>query len=142
WAEKERRSGSMRAVQSYSRMLTHFFGALHKTPDVVTSPEVLAYAHGFGLAGRKPSAVTVGARIACVSSFYRFLIRMGALATNPADALERPKTAPAPARGYAGDDVRKLLAVIPDTVPGRRDRAIILTLVLTGRRRAEVINLK
>src|SRR5579862_3351599 len=81
-AEKERRSGSMRTVQSYSRMLGHFFGSLRKTPDQVTSPEVLAWAHGVGLSGRKPSAVTVGARIACVSSFYRFGIRMGALTTN------------------------------------------------------------
>jgi integrase len=32
--------------------------------------------------------------------------------------------------------------VVPDTVAGRRDRAILLTLVLTGRRRAEVIGLR
>src|SRR5712692_9993667 len=89
-AEKERRSGSLRTVQSYSRMLTHCFGALRKTPELITSPEVLAWAHGVGLSGRKPAAVTVGARIACLSSFYRFLIRMGALTGNPCDALERP----------------------------------------------------
>jgi integrase len=38
--------------------------------------------------------------------------------------------------------VRRLLAVVPDTVRGRRDRAILLTLVLTGRRRAEVLGLR
>jgi integrase len=38
--------------------------------------------------------------------------------------------------------VRRLLAVLPDTVRGRRDRANLLTLLLTGRRRSEVINLK
>jgi site-specific recombinase XerD len=141
-AEKERRSGSMRTVQSYSRMLTHFFGSLSKSPDRIVSPEVLAWAHGVGLSGRKPSAVTVGARIACLSSFYRFLIRMGAIPSNPCDALERPRTGQSQARGYGGDDVKKLLAVIPNTIPGRRDRAMILTLVLTGRRRAEVVNLK
>jgi site-specific recombinase XerD len=105
-AEKERRSGSMRTVQSYSRMLTHFFGSLSKTPDRIASPEALAWAHGVGLSGRKPSAVTVGARIACLSSFYRFLIRMGAIASNPCDALERPRTGQSQARGYGGDDVR------------------------------------
>jgi hypothetical protein len=41
-AEKERRSGSLRTVQSYSRMLRHFVSALGKTPDRVTSPEVLS----------------------------------------------------------------------------------------------------
>ena len=32
--------------------------------------------------------------------------------------------------------------MIPDTPVGLRDRAIILTLILTGRRRTEVLNLK
>jgi integrase len=37
--------------------------------------------------------------------------------------------------------VRRLLAVVPDTVRGRRDRALLLTFILTGRRRSEVLNL-
>src|SRR5687768_6633451 len=76
-AEKERRSGSLRTVQSYSRMLADFFDRARKPPDRVTSPEVLAWAHGVGLSGKRPSSVTIGARIACLSSFYRFLLRMG-----------------------------------------------------------------
>src|SRR3990170_223457 len=141
-AEKQRRSGSMRTVQSYSRMLQDFFGRLGRPPDQVTSQDVFTYAHGVGLSGREPSAVTVGARAACVSSFYRFLIRMGAAASNPCDALERPKVNPAPPRGLSAEQLRKLLAVIPETPAGLRDRAIFLTLVLTGRRRSEVLNLK
>ena len=39
-AEKERRSGSQRTVQSYSRMLRDFFGRAGKTPDEVTSQDV------------------------------------------------------------------------------------------------------
>jgi len=42
----------------------------------------------------------------------------------------------------SADDVRRLLAVVPDTVRGRRDRAILLTFILTGRRRTEVMSLK
>ncbi len=141
-AEKHRRSDSLRTVQSYSRMLQDFFGRAHRSPDQIVSADVLSYAHGRGLSGREPGSVTIGARIACVSSFYRFLIRMGTLSSNPCDALERPKIQTSPARGCTADDVRRVLAVVPDTVPGRRDRAIILTLVLTGRRRSEVINLK
>ena len=140
-AEKERRSGSLRTVQGYSRMLNDFFGRFGKTPDAVKSTDVMGWAYGKGLSGREPSAVTIGARTACLSSFYKFLIRMAILQANPCDALERPKVQPSPARGYTALDVQKILAVIPDTVAGRRDRAIILTLVLTGRRRSEVINL-
>ena len=138
--EKGNRSGSRRTVESYSRMLWRFFATT--TPDRVRPADVLAYAHGVGLSGRTPSAATIGARIACLSSYYRFLIRMGLVTANPCDAVERPRSVVAPARGYTAEEVRRLLAVIPDTVPGRRDRAILLTLLLTGRRRAEVMELR
>jgi site-specific recombinase XerD len=141
-AEKERRSGSRRTVEGYSRMLQHFFGALGKPPDQVTSQEVFVYAHGVGPSGKDPSAVTIGARMACISSFYRFLIRMGIVSANPCDQLERPKVSPSPPRGLSAEEIKRLLAVIPEKPAGLRDRAIVLTLTLTGRRRSEVMNMK
>jgi site-specific recombinase XerD len=141
-AEKERRSGSRRTVESYARMLHHAFAAMGTTPDQVTRQDVFSWAHGVGLSGRQPSRVTVGARIACLSSFYRFLIRMEVVSGNPCDALERPKTEPSQPRGLSASDIQRLLAVISNSRVGLRDRAIILTLTLTGRRRAEVMGLK
>ncbi len=141
--EKGNRSGSRRTVESYSRMLWPFFAERSLTPDRVKAGDVLGWVHGIGRSGRTPSSTTVGARIACLSSFYRFLIRMGLVVSNPCDAVERPRAVQSVARGYSADEVRRLLAVVPaDTVAGRRDRAILLTLVLTGRRRAEVIGLR
>jgi integrase/recombinase XerC len=139
--EKGNRSGSKRTVESYSRMLWPFFADLGKTPERVKPADVLAWVHGIGKSGRTPSATTVGARIACLSSYYRFLIRMGLVVSNPTDAVERPRTIQSTARGYSADEVRRLLAVVPDTIAGRRDRAMLLTFILTGRRRAEVIGL-
>jgi hypothetical protein len=52
--------------------------------------------------------------------------------SNPCDALERPRIVTAPARGYSAAEVRRLLAVVPDTLRGRRDRAFLLALLLTG----------
>jgi site-specific recombinase XerD len=141
--EKGNRSGSRRTVESYSRMLWPFFAERSLTPERVKPGDVLGWVHGIGRSGRTPSSTTVGARIACLSSFYRFLIRMGLVVSNPCDAVERPRAVQSVARGYSADEVRRLLAVVPaDTVAGRRDRAILLTLVLTGRRRAEVIGLR
>ena len=137
--EKRSRSGSTRTVESYARMLWPFFRVT--TPDQVRSADVLAYAHGIGASGRVPSSATIGARIACLSSFYRFTIRMGLLTANPCDALERPKGVQSVARGLGADEVRRLLAVVPDTVAGRRDRALLLLFILSGRRRSEVIGL-
>ncbi|MEO8538118.1 MAG: tyrosine-type recombinase/integrase [bacterium] len=141
-AEKYRRTGSMRTVESYSRILNAFYGGVHKTPDQVVTAEAMAFCFGRGVSGKEPAALTVGSRIAAISSFFRFLIRMDLMTSNPCERLERPKHTPAPARGLSGEDVRRLLAVIPDDIGGRRDRAIILTLVLSGRRRSEVLNLK
>ena len=137
-----RREGQSLGLPAHRRVLQPDALALLRRarPRTGSRPaDVLAYAHGIGLSGRPPSAVTIGARIACLSSYYRFLIRMGLVASNPCDLVERPRQSPSPARGYSADEVRRLLAVVPDTVPGRRDRAILLTFILTGRRRTEVM---
>ena len=140
-SEKQRRSGSQRTLDSYYRMLQHFFRRLGKTPDQVTSQDVFAFAHGKGISGREPSGITIGARLSCLSSFFKFLIRMDVLKANPCDPVERPKPRPSAPSGLSAAQVQQLLQVIPDTLKGRRDLAIVLTLVLTGRRRSEVINL-
>ena len=75
-------------------MLQRFFGRLGKTLDDVTWQDIFLYAYGTGFSGRKPSAVTVNARIACSSSFYRLLIRMEIVTSNPWDRLERPRMHP------------------------------------------------
>ena len=67
---------------------------------------------------------------------------MSLATSNPCDLVERPRQSPSPARGYSAEEIRRLLAVVPDTVQGRRDRAILLVFILTGRRRAEVMDLK
>ena len=140
-AEKQRRSGSIRTVQTYSRLLNDFFGRTGKTPEQVTSQDAFAWAYGVGLSGKEPSSITIGARLACLSSFYRFLIRMSFVTSNPCDVLERPRVKQSSPRGLSAEQIQKLLAVVPASPVGLRDRAIILTLVLTGRRRAEVLGM-
>lgn len=113
--EKERRSGSRRTVEGYSRMLQDLSGRLGKTPDEVTAQEVFVWAHGKGVSGEDPSPITIGARMACVSSFFRFLQRMEIVDRNPCDRLERPRTSPSPPRGLSALEVQKLLAAAPVT---------------------------
>ncbi len=91
----EKGAGSRRTVESYGRMLRPFFADLGKTPKRVTADDVHGFAHGIGRSGRPPAAVTVGARIACVSSYFRFVLREGLVTANPCDLVERPS----PARG-------------------------------------------
>jgi site-specific recombinase XerC len=72
-------------------MLQDFFGRSNKTPDQVTSQDVFAWSYGVGLSGGQPGSITIGDRLACLSSFYRLVIRMKVLAANPCDAIERPR---------------------------------------------------
>jgi len=102
-AKKERRSGSRRTVEGHSRTLQHFFGTMGKPPDKVTSQEVFTWAYGRGLSGKEPSAIAIGLRLGCLSSFYRFLIRMEILSANPCDQIERPKASPSPPRGISAE---------------------------------------
>jgi hypothetical protein len=60
----------------------------------VTSAHVLSWACSIGASSREPSSATVGAQIACLSSYYRFLVRMSITTGNPCDAVERPPTGP------------------------------------------------
>ncbi len=141
-AEKERRSGSKRTPQEYSRILLRFFGQLGKTPPEVSAAEVFAFVHGRGPSGREPKATTIGTRLAAISSFYGFLIRMDLALVNPCMKVQRPHCEPPPARGLTHPEVKRLLKAIPATPAGTRDRAIVLTLLLTGRRRSEVLSLR
>ena len=56
-AEKERRSGSRRTVESCGRMLQQFFGPVGKTPDQVTSPDGLGVNRRQDIGHRSPLSV-------------------------------------------------------------------------------------
>ena len=115
-AEKQRRSGSNRTPDSYYRTLRHFFGSLQKSPDQVSPQDVFSFAHGVGLSGREPSPVTVGARLSCISSFFKFLIQHSIyVKANPCDPVERPKPRPGAPSGLSASQMQQLLQVIPDT---------------------------
>ena len=64
-------------------MLQDFFGRVAKAPDKVTAQEVFMWAHGRGVSGKDPSPVTIGARMACLSPFSRFLQRLEIAVSNP-----------------------------------------------------------
>ncbi|MHB8868389.1 MAG: tyrosine-type recombinase/integrase [Thermoleophilia bacterium] len=140
-AETEHRSDSPRTAKGDSRMLRDFLGRLGKTPAEVTALDVYAWAHSRNPSGRTPSAGTIEARLTCASSFFRFLRRTGIVDRNPCEQLERLRAATPPPQGFSAEEIRLLLASTPDTPAGLRNRALILTLVLTGRRGAEVFRL-
>jgi len=75
----------MRTVQSYSRMPQNFFVRDGKTPD---RPRCIAWVIRQRPFRQKAWLNYDRARIACLSSFLCFLIRMDVIAANPCDAIE------------------------------------------------------
>lgn len=142
---KEQRSGSLATFNSYRSRLEAFFSycAERNTPLTrVTSGLVEGWAHSVGPSGREPSRNTIAARLYAVRSFYRFLKAHGAVDDNPVEEVAAPKREEPTIKGLSPDELHRLLSACPGTCAGVRDRAIILALVYTGRRRSEILNLR
>ncbi len=104
--------------------------------------DVHAFADGTGPSKRERGQAAIIVRLAALRGYYDFCRRMRYLSSNPAQDVKTPKmNEPAP-KGLTALQVRSLLAAIPSNQSGVRDRAIVLTAVLTGPRRAEVLGLR
>jgi len=150
-AEVQQRTGSARTPVEYGRYVRHFSARLNVLGRTLADASP-ADAHAFayaplpderrqGALGRVPGASSVNVRLAALRSLYDFAQRIGAVTINPADNVKRPQLPQVTPKGLTTVQTRELLAVIPETVSGRRDRAIIFTAVLTGLRREELIGL-
>jgi len=139
-AEVQQRTGSDRTPREYVHTLERFLAEI-KPPEATTA-HVHAFAYGPGPSGKEPSPSTVVVRLAAISSFYDFARRMGLATINPATEVKRPKLRQPTPSGLDGGALRRLLKAIPNTPAGIRDRAIVLTMVLSGLRRQEVMNLR
>lgn len=140
-AEVAQRTGSARTPAEYGRYIGRFLEGVGN-PFAVEPAHVHAFAYGAGPSGKPPSASTVSVRLAAIRGFYDFARRMRLIERNPADDVRRPRNNDPTPRGLNADELRRLLAQTPQTPAGARDRALIVTAVLTGLRRAEVLALR
>lgn len=134
---KAGRSGSIKTRRAYADAINSFRAALHGVGlDLDGAPEALALALQ-GWAGRgDPSPATYNHRLAVISSFYRYAIRLGVLRDNPADRVDRRRIE---AYRAAAQDVMpprafgaRLRAIDRSTLAGKRDYALLWTMVMTG----------
>ena len=92
--EKGNRCGSRRAVESVQPDALALLREHDPEPGDTSGGPGLRPRHR--TLGQTPSPVTIAARIACLSSYFRFLVRMGMVAPNPCDLVERPRVSPPP----------------------------------------------
>jgi len=95
-----------------------------------------ARSHAGGLAPR-----SVQRRLSAVRSFFRFLIREGAVKTNPADDVRAPKSARRLPQTLDADQMGRLLDVSVETPLDARDLAMMELLYSSGLRLAELVTL-
>lgn len=139
--EKAGRTGSRRTVETYGRTVRRFLAGIDDPRDA-TPWDVHRFAYALDQEGCAPAPSTVAVRLAAVSAFYDFARRMRAIETNPAADVRRPLARRPQPRGLALEEVTRLLSVIPETPPGLLDRALVITAILTGLRRSELVGLR
>lgn len=93
---------------------------------------------------REYSSATVARKVAAMKSFCGFLLRIGAIEDNPAEALESPKVKKHLPTTLTPGEVDQLLALpaqLGDTPKARRDTALLEVLYATGMRVSELAGL-
>lgn len=137
WLGNRRLSENTRAA--YRRDMTEWFGwcqASGLDPLQVTFVDVNRYGRG---RERGLDASTVARNLSVVSSWYRFLVKIGALPANPVDGADRPKVSrdDSSTRGLTADEMDRFLAV---DMP-LRDRALLTLMADLGLRVSDALNL-
>ena len=109
-------------------------------PDEVTAEHVRRYLHWLDRQVDKGSSLA--RKLACIRSFYRFLVREGACPHNPAEAIRTPKL-PKPLPKVLTKDDANALMEFPEGVStlSLRDRALLETLYSTGARVSEAVGM-
>ena len=91
---------------------------------------------------RKLRKVTVSRKIAALRSFYRYLLREGLVAVNPAELVQLPRCEKYIPVVLSADEMMAILQLqFADDAVGRRDRAIIELFYSAGIRLSELTGL-
>lgn len=146
WFANLGNAATRRAYENALQDFMHFTGiARPEEFRSVTRAHVIAWRDD--LAKREPalSSQTIRHRLAALSSLFEYLCERNALTHNPVKGVKRP-----PVESYEGKtpalgdhQARKLLDAPPaDDLKGKRDRAMLATLLYHALRRDELCRLK
>ena len=133
-----------RAYQTDLRDFMTFAGIYR--PDefrIVTRAHVLAWRKT--LENRVLSGATIRRKLAALSSLFEYLCEKNAVSFNPVKGAKRPKTNNSEGKTPAlGDHQARALLDTPDpdTLKGKRDRAMLAALLYHGLRREELCLMK
>ena len=138
---------SVHTVKAYTRDIESFEGfcqAEFQLENIAEADYSLIRSWIVQLVGNGLSNRTVNRKIASLIAYYKFLIKIEQINTNPLAKHKSLKTAKKVEIPFSEQEMNSILQSIdyPDDFEGRRDKLIIELLYTTGIRRAELINLK
>jgi integrase len=150
---KKNASGSKKTATAYAATIRDFrqylaAGGLDLDSDQVQiALAAQAFANGSADPERIVAPSTFNLRLATLSSFYRYVIKMGVVETITANPIERVTRRKVQAyRGAHSHDPAevkaKLASVDRTSLPGARDYALLMVALTTGRRLSEIANLR
>ena len=125
---------------SYTHDLKIFYDFLADTPITEVNKDLIRRFLA-SLSTENLSKRTVTRRMACLRTYFRFLVREGYLAKNPIAAVRNPKLEKNLPMVLEEGEITRLLESPEDDIFGRRDRAILETLYSTGMRVSEIVRL-
>ncbi len=140
------RNASQETIRNYRSDLQQLKRFLRRTDisrtrvDKITSDDVRTYLHSLDQQGDKASSLA--RKLACLRSFFRFLVREGMVPTNPAENLRSPRLPKPLPQVLTKGDAAALMEFPTGPSPfSLRDRALLETLYSTGARVSEVVGL-
>ncbi len=142
------RNASRETIRNYRSDLHQLTRFLQRTKenavpirvDTVTGDDIRAYLHGLDQQGEKASSLA--RKLACLRSFFRFLLHEGRLHKNPTENLRSPKLPKSLPRVLTKDDAAALMEFpTGQSTLSLRDRALLETMYSTGARVSEVVGI-
>jgi len=136
---------SNNTLSSYKRDLSNFFGYIKKRRIVSIDKVTRQMITSFMLSekDRGLSANSISREVACLKSFFKFLVRENKIKDNITSVIESPKLWKKLPSALDLSEVEKLLKAPNIREPmGVRDKAMLELIYATGMRVSELINLK
>lgn len=137
---------SKQTRRAYKNDISEFFAysGIQSSNDIrlVTRAHVIAWRDH--LNSKKLATRTIRRKLSALASLYDYFCEKNAVTHNPVNGVERPKAGNVMETPGLSDEQARALLASPDarTLKGKRDKAILATLLYHGLRRAELCQLR
>jgi integrase/recombinase XerC len=139
-----RKASSIHTISNYKIDLKHFLEFLELKKAAVESTDHLLLRDFLNhlYTRRRLSKSSVSRKLACLKTFFKFMVREGRLKSNPAELISSPRL-PKKLPSYLGEAEAAAMIEMPQgtTLKALRDRAILELLYASGLRVSELVGL-